>query len=898
MFDIQGAKKAGHSDKDIADYLAQKHQYDVTGARGAGHSDRDIVEYLMQKEASPDLGESLPEGPGSPLDIPMKVAKWLVPFAKYLDPREREEFARKSTAGKAMDLGIESIGLLPPIGLIRPGLRALGLIKPGVKAVSRAMPSVRAMSENPVFGEGVRGLLGGKGITKTLPEKPILEAKNATHGVFSGGQKGWGELPTQPSVRPQEWGEFIDEIMENGLVDKNRGILTDDSKRLIYRLADLAEQNPESIRPFLDKYKLDPEWVATLGRPNVSDAARLMQRVSVLSKAIKQAYPENKQIQEALGSVVGEEAPSVGRWILEKYCKIDNRLRMLAVTQMATAARNAISGAVHYTASMFDDAVKGIIDYGYRGKSAREAFSGIVGSTGALARSFAMTMRDSFGLLRGMKPEGFARVNKILDGKDWAQLDLLGSPVHDVAVGKAESVLTKGLMAMNRMQDYFFRKMAFDAKMTAFARARGLDIAKMNPKDIPNEWVEKAVQHALEITFQDKARTYMGNSLMAMYKALPPMTLLQPYPKFWLNTIKVLFDYNPTGFIRATYLKLAQGKSEEAAMALSRAVVGSVMLGTALQVRANPQFAGERWYEVKHGIDPETGREKVIDLRAFAPFGQYLYIAEEILQGFGLVDRQMSVYDRVQGAFGINRIAGTGFALLDMLRGQKPKTMAETIKVVAGEWMGRATVPFRTVKDLTQETVSLNTRENPFIGPLLSNVPYVGGKVLNPQPDMMKGGYMEREEPRKRQLTGLTTKTKTPAQKEIDRMNVEGVYPRTGDPSLDRLMAEEMSKGMGERLDKLVSSPNYAKADDDTRKFMIGKVVSLYRQLAKQRVFIPYVTDKVMSYKGSQDRYDYVEKLVDTKKMGQNDLFMFFARNPHVFNQEQQHALLKKAVLK
>lgn len=46
-FDVMGARQAGHSDADIADFLANNsHGFDVAGARKAGYSDREIIDHL------------------------------------------------------------------------------------------------------------------------------------------------------------------------------------------------------------------------------------------------------------------------------------------------------------------------------------------------------------------------------------------------------------------------------------------------------------------------------------------------------------------------------------------------------------------------------------------------------------------------------------------------------------------------------------------------------------------------------------------------------------------------------------------------------------------------------------------------------------------------------------
>ena len=46
-FDVEGARKAGYSDGDIADYLATKKEFNIAGARKAGYDNSDIITHLV-----------------------------------------------------------------------------------------------------------------------------------------------------------------------------------------------------------------------------------------------------------------------------------------------------------------------------------------------------------------------------------------------------------------------------------------------------------------------------------------------------------------------------------------------------------------------------------------------------------------------------------------------------------------------------------------------------------------------------------------------------------------------------------------------------------------------------------------------------------------------------------
>lgn len=52
-FDVDGARKAGYSDAEIADFLGSEQKYDVGGARKAGYSDSELIQHLSAPAAAP-----------------------------------------------------------------------------------------------------------------------------------------------------------------------------------------------------------------------------------------------------------------------------------------------------------------------------------------------------------------------------------------------------------------------------------------------------------------------------------------------------------------------------------------------------------------------------------------------------------------------------------------------------------------------------------------------------------------------------------------------------------------------------------------------------------------------------------------------------------------------------
>ena len=61
-FDVDGARKAGYTDKDIAEYLAQVQRFDLQGARDATYSDSEIIPFLLSQQIVDDDGPKLEQG--------------------------------------------------------------------------------------------------------------------------------------------------------------------------------------------------------------------------------------------------------------------------------------------------------------------------------------------------------------------------------------------------------------------------------------------------------------------------------------------------------------------------------------------------------------------------------------------------------------------------------------------------------------------------------------------------------------------------------------------------------------------------------------------------------------------------------------------------------------------
>lgn len=60
-FDVEGARKAGYSDAEIADHLAKQSKFDSAGARKAGYSDTEIIQHLSSAAPSTPVAAAVPK---------------------------------------------------------------------------------------------------------------------------------------------------------------------------------------------------------------------------------------------------------------------------------------------------------------------------------------------------------------------------------------------------------------------------------------------------------------------------------------------------------------------------------------------------------------------------------------------------------------------------------------------------------------------------------------------------------------------------------------------------------------------------------------------------------------------------------------------------------------------
>jgi hypothetical protein len=142
-FDVQGARAAGYSDKEIADHLAQDSKFDLAGARKAGYSDSEIIGHLSAPQpAASQIPVSAMEREYS--------ARQPTPAPKPADPTLVDKILGAGEAAGSLATGIVG-GTLGTIGGTLGGLA--GAVATGDFGTPQAARQIEQAA-----GEGMSGL--------------------------------------------------------------------------------------------------------------------------------------------------------------------------------------------------------------------------------------------------------------------------------------------------------------------------------------------------------------------------------------------------------------------------------------------------------------------------------------------------------------------------------------------------------------------------------------------------------------------------------------------------------------------------------------------------------------------------------------------------------------------
>ncbi len=669
---------------------------------------------------------------------------------------------------------------------------------------------------------------------KKQPAQPVI-AGGAPRGaeVIAEAHDAQTSAPfIEPQLTTRTYGKLAD-IASEYMIDNK--IPFDRSKgRLFEQLRDRLLDEPEKLAPFTRYLKSKgvenpaqvlAEAFGDISGGATSEAARKLAKLSDIMRRLEQA--------SETGVITNDE-----QIFLSTLKRIDNIRRGLLVTQVATSARNAISQSARVGVEALVDG----LEAGIR-QSRGLANPHDPGVWGAMEANLSKLLKP------GQNREVAARILKAFPKQ---QERLFGSYLSDIEIrtagkigGAVDTVLggaEKGvevLNTLNRGQEFIFRRAGFLTKLEQRLKAKGVttSLDQIDPKTISERDIKAAVEHAMELTFA--RRPEEGSAAAALVNAvnkLPGATLALPFPRFLVNSMRFLYEHNPTGFLKllsaSERAKIAAGDTR----VLSKAVVGSTMLLTAYQIRGS-EYAGEKWYEIKVG-------DKTIDTRPFNPFAAYLFVADVLHKANkGELDK-LTAKDVVMGLLSTNLRAGAGLFMLDNVleafrgafAGGPSKASAERfLKQFAGEVASGFLTPLRTVKDVVgqfneDEVKYRDRRSEPFLGPIKEVIPGVS-QGLPESASPTRAETPKREYPLLRQLTGVSIKTKNSIETELDRHGFEfrNILPSQGHPDADQALARVMGSVVERGLGRLVQTDAYKQLDRQTQALILDENLKAIR---------------------------------------------------------------------
>lgn len=202
-FDVEGARKAGYSDAEIADHLAKSSKFDVAGARNAGYSDSEIISHMstldspkkqtqqdksfleQAGEKAMDFGRDyvqnkINESAGVIRGAGSIGATVMLPYDMAKDAIEGRGLSLQSNRERrqAIDDGLQTLGAQPDSAAYKVGKLGAevagtagigGVLGKGAEAIGAAPKVVSALTSGGFStGAPVASTIGGKVVDAAL----------------------------------------------------------------------------------------------------------------------------------------------------------------------------------------------------------------------------------------------------------------------------------------------------------------------------------------------------------------------------------------------------------------------------------------------------------------------------------------------------------------------------------------------------------------------------------------------------------------------------------------------------------------------------------------------------------------------------------------------------------
>lgn len=601
-------------------------------------------------------------------------------------------------------------------------------------------------------------------------------------------------------------------------------------------------------------------FFAKLLQEGISETGRTLGRVAQFKAAIAGMLTKEERLAAGLEKI--DIADSIFR---RTSGTVINVWRAAITAQLSTAMRNLEVGLVRMPLQFFDDI----------GAGATRALTGQTGRRTA----FRPAVENLTATVRGLKifpkavKAGFLANEDVLLGSKIPKLlrdinpiefrRLYNTPLFDVVkiagsgkLAKANNKVLNFLHVANRSQEWLVRSIAFDARLSGNLSRMGLTIDDVFTRgfasfDSPTRRaiqsaLKESVDHALDVTF---ALAPKNNPFFNLYKKVPELALLHPFPRFLANSLRFLRDHSPFGLMkfatesqrRALFSATKSGveSARQATEAIGKVGSGYVMFAAALAFR-NSELAGDKWFEIKVG-------GKIIDTRPFNPLAAYLLVAEAARRRDNpdLPGPDLRGKDFAEAFVGIRRFRGTGLFIINAFD-QDARSFEKGALDFARDFTAGLTVPFRQIRDFMatfneDEAIVRRGEESGILGPAKANLPFLNRslpaapRATRAEPFGVEPDIGPLATGTAKQLTGILARTRSNVERELLQLQVNPNV-RTGNDRINRLVTEEMGPQVERRLGRIVESPSYQKLDPIKRREKLAKELTKIKSKAKSVV--------------------------------------------------------------
>jgi len=538
---------------------------------------------------------------------------------------------------------------------------------------------------------------------------------------------------TVPVIKAENLDSFVAVAAE---VMQKKGITYDpkSGKRLVDVLFELSvdqEIMPEGeLLSLLNKYDLSFEEYATMMVGSASEAGKVLNRFSQISRRVKPKSEVDALKEAQMMDMQGGFART--------FMRIENIRRGLLVSQVATAARNLSSGGVRAPL----EGLQNVLDTAMYNYSKDGMVAG-VRSLGDVQGNWA----DSFRHMKYMfDPRNYNNMKEytdyILERPELSnQLDRMFNQINEVRrnTGAGKGGLLDGTLTLaekgvdvinfpNRWQEYLIRRGTFTAELERLVkREYGVDLidtinnGQFNDllNDAPElvgtgntpfkQLLSDSVDKALDITYAKQPDTAVFRELTS-FITRNGLTTVAPFPRFMFNSMELAAQYSGGAFAPAIRRSIAAVTGKKAGnfttaerKQISRNIIGATVILPAAMMYRNSEDAPSDYKTIRN--DDDT----VVDISAQSPIlRQALWLAEwNKRKGDGSLDKWMEsggFKEGVETFIGTNIRTGGGavifqdvskmFSEADAIGGERGKQL---LGEVLGEYASTFLTPLNQV---------------------------------------------------------------------------------------------------------------------------------------------------------------------------------------------------------